>query len=104
MPAPIVELVLIGWTAIIDPENLTVKARINGETDLFLAATGPRHEIASLVRTGQSVKWAVPAIGITVQFSARANRLLARIESSREQTIEWPHTGDDARITALILP
>jgi hypothetical protein len=99
-----VELRLDGWTAIVEPGTITVRARENGRSGTMLAAAGLAGGVESLRRTGESVRWSVPGAGILVEFSVRGKRLRARFESSREQTLEWPRTGEDPRFTALILP
>lgn len=99
-----IELRLSGWTAIIEPETLTVRARIDGRPEEILAAAGTRSVVESVTRAGQSASWKAPELGVTAEFTVRENRLHARFESSREQTFEWPRTGEDPRLSALILP
>ena len=99
-----IELRLAGWSAIIEPETLTVRVRIDGQPEEMLAATGSRYAIESVTRARQSASWRVPALGVTAEFTVRGNRLHARFESSRQQTFEWPRTGEDRRLLALILP
>lgn len=81
------EIQLDGWTAIIDPSTLTIRMRVDGE--VILAAAG-------LVRLSD--------LGLTAQITPRGRRLHVRIESAKQQTFEWPRTGLDPRMNAIILP
>ncbi|HEY3738979.1 MAG TPA: glycoside hydrolase [Bryobacteraceae bacterium] len=98
-----VELRLAGWTAIIEPETLEIRARFDRE-ELQAAQAGVRNSIASIVTDAHSAIWTIPPLGLTVHLTVRGNRLHTRFDSSREQTFEWPRTGDDGRMSALILP
>ncbi|HUI78002.1 MAG TPA: hypothetical protein VLY24_08800 [Bryobacteraceae bacterium] len=98
-----IEIGLPGWSAIIEPETLSVRARINGQPEL-LAAAGAPHAVESVTRAEQSASWTIPALGIAAKFTVHENRLHARFESSRDQTFEWPRTGEDRNLLALILP
>jgi len=98
-----IEIGLRGWSAILEPETLSVRARINGQPEM-LAAGGSPHVVESVTRAEESASWAIPALGITAKFTVHGNRLHARFESSRDQTFEWPRTGEDLNLLALILP
>lgn len=98
------ELHLAGWTAIIEPETLGIHAKFDGGQDLQAAKAIARNSIESFQSDSHSASWTVPGLGLTVKFAVRGNRLHARFESSREQTFEWPRTGDDPMVSALILP
>ena len=87
-----VELRLDGWSAIMEPETLTVRARVAGSPDEILAAGGGRSAIESLMRAGQSVTWKMRESAVAVEFTVRGNRLHARFEASHEQTFEWLRT------------
>ncbi len=99
-----VELRLNGWSATIEPETLTVRARIDGQPDEIVVAEGGREVIESVTRVRQSASWKMPGPGVTAEFSVRGNRLHVRFESAREQTFEWPQTGEERSMSALILP
>lgn len=81
------EIRLDGWTAVVDPATLAVRMRVGGE-ELVVAAGAAR----------------LADLGLTAKLSAEGKRLRVRVESAREQTFEWPRTGMDARISALIWP
>ncbi|MGA3041956.1 MAG: glycoside hydrolase, partial [Bryobacteraceae bacterium] len=99
-----IELRLTNWTAILDPETLAVRARFDGQPREMLAATGARNAVESVTRDARSASWKVPGLGLTAEFTVRGNRLRARFESAREQTLEWPQTGEYPLLSALILP
>jgi hypothetical protein len=99
-----VDLRLNGWTARIDPGTLTIHALLDGNPRPVLVATGAAHPVKDIVRTGQSVRWSLPDVGINVALEARANRLHARFDAARDVKLAWPGTGDDPRMSALILP
>jgi hypothetical protein len=99
-----IELKLTGWSAIIEPETLTVRAQLDGQAGGILVAAGARNPVDSVSHTAQRASFQVPALGVTVEFTVRVNRLHVRFESAREQTLEWPRTGDDPLLSALILP
>jgi hypothetical protein len=99
-----VQLRLDGWAARIEPETLTIHAFVEQDSRGILAATGALHGVKDLTRTGESVRWTIPDLGMTVSFTARGRRLHARLDASRDAKLEWPRTGEDPRMSALILP
>jgi hypothetical protein len=102
--ASLVHLRLDGWSATIDPDTLTIRALLDGDSrEMLIASCGP-HAAAGLAQTGSSVHWRIPDFGMTVSFAARANRLHVRFDPSCEFTLQWPRTGEDPRMSALILP
>jgi hypothetical protein len=102
--ANLVHLRLDGWSATIDPDTLTISALLDGDSREILIASGEPHPTAGLAQTGSSAHWRIPDLGMTVSFTARANRLHVRFDPSRESTLQWPRTGEDPRMSALILP
>lgn len=101
---PAVELRLQGWKAKIEPETLTVRGILDGQLNEILIAKGPAHAVTGLTQTTESVSWKVPELGLTARFSVEGNHLRARFEAGRDSIIEWPQTGDDPQLSALILP
>jgi Glycosyl hydrolases related to GH101 family, GH129 len=99
-----IELRLAGWSAIIEPESLMVRARIDGQPEEMAAATGSLNHVESLSVARQSASWRIPELGVTAEFTVHGNRLHARFEPVREQIFEWPRTGEDRLLSALILP
>lgn len=99
-----IEIRLRDWTAKIEPGTLTVRARVDGGSKNILIARGAAHPVSDLARTPGSAAWRIPDLGLTVRFTADGNRLHVRLESSRNTEIAWPRTGDDAQMSAMILP
>ncbi len=95
-----VHVKLDGWSASIDPDSLTIRATLDGDPREILIASGDNHPAADITATA----WSIPELGVHVSVTPHANRLHVRIESQREFTMEWPRTGDDPRMSALILP
>lgn len=81
------QIALEGWTAIVDPANLAIRMKVGGDEILVAGAARKLNEL-----------------GLTAQLTAKGHRLHVRIESSKEQTFEWPVTGLDNQFKALILP
>jgi hypothetical protein len=81
------EIRLDGWTAVVDPATLTIRMRIGG--DEILVASGSAR---------------LADFGLTAILTPKGRRLHVRIESKTQQTFDWPRTGLDPRLTALILP
>ena len=101
---PAVDLRLRGWTAKIEPETLTVHAICDGEPQEILIAKGPAHAVTDLVQTSESVSWKIPELGLAVNFSVQETHLRVRFDAPGDSKIEWPRTGDDSQLSALILP
>jgi len=98
------ELRLASWTAVIEPETLTVRARIDGQKHELLAAAGARNAVEPVSRTPRAATWKIPSAHLTTEFTVRGNRLHVRFTSASEQSLDWPRTGDDGPMAALILP
>ena len=97
-----VTLVLNGWTAIIEPETLTVRAHLDGQE--FVVATGTRNAVETLEPSANGVSWRLRELGVIAHFEVLGRRLHVRLDSETEQILEWPRTGEDKRFSALILP
>lgn len=98
------ELRLQGWTAKFEPASLTIRAVLDGEPREILVAHGQAHPVADVVQTPESVGWKIPELGLAVLFTVQGSHLRARFESARDSKFEWPRTGDDSQLSALILP
>ena len=95
-----VHLNLEDWSASIDPGSLTVRATLAGDSHEILLAAGDAHTAADVTQNG----WRIPDLGVKVSVATRANRLHIRIDSTRDFTMNWPRTGDDPLLSALVLP
>jgi hypothetical protein len=99
---PPVTLTLDGWKAAIDPNTMTVRADVGGRE--FTVASGSANPAERVRADRSATAWRIPALAATFRFEARGHHLRVRVESDKEQTLEWPRTGDDKRFSALILP
>lgn len=81
------EIQLEGWTAVVDPATLSIRMRVGGD-DIELASGSAR----------------LGELGLTARVTAKGRRLHVRVESAKQQTFDWPRTGLDASLKALILP
>lgn len=81
------QIPLDGWTALVDPATLSIRVRIG--TEEILVASGSAR---------------LSDLGLTAQVTPRGPRLHIRIESTKQQTFDWPRTGLDPQLNALILP
>ena len=98
------EIRLEGWTARIDPERAAVYGRVDGSGDEVLIASGRREAIANIAASADAVSWRIASRQMNVRFSRSGTRLVARFETTKDQRLDWPETGDDAHWLALILP
>lgn len=78
---------LDGWTALVDPATLTIRMRI-GSGEILLASGSTR----------------LSDHGLTARLTPKGRRLHIRIESAKEQSFDWPRSGVDSQLKALILP
>jgi hypothetical protein len=101
---PQVEIRLETWTATIEPDTLTIRAVPDGEQNDILVASGPVHRITDVQRTADAVGWKIPDLGLTVELERHGNHLRARFSPTGNATIEWPRTGSDPQLSALIVP
>ncbi len=97
------EFQLDGWRARIDPETLTVTAKIVGSEPVVIAQ-GTTQPVRDLVQKDGRVSWTIGESGIRAEFSVKGRRLLARFSSKGDAKIEWPVTGNDKQLSALTLP
>lgn len=84
---PAQEIRLDGWTALVDPATLSIRMRIGSE-EILLASGSTR----------------LSDLGLTARLTPKGRRLHIRIESGKEQSFDWPRTGVDSQLKALILP
>jgi Glycosyl hydrolases related to GH101 family, GH129 len=80
-----------GITAIVSSQQRVIAAPLRPETIDHLQATAHR------------LSWAYPDKGLTVELSLENSRLHVRIQSDREQILNWPII-DDSAAKALIVP
>ncbi len=95
-------LSLDGWNAVIEPDTMTVRAQVGGRE--FTVARGFPNPAVSAATTSSTAEWKIPSRNLTFRFETRGRRLYIRIASGKEQTLAWPQTGQDERLSALILP
>lgn len=84
---PAQEIRLDGWTALVDPATLTIRMRIGSEEILVASGTALLSDL-----------------GLTARLTPKGRRLHIRIESAKEQSFDWPRSGVDSQLKALILP
>ncbi len=98
------EVQLDGWRARIDPETLAVTALQPGAAPLLVAQGGTSRPVREFTQDDHGISWTFGDSGIRAELSARGRRLHARFTSTRDAQIEWPATGDEKRMSALIVP
>jgi hypothetical protein len=95
---------LDGWTASIDPETMAVTGRLDDSDSDISIARGTEYRLTDIVERDHAVLARIVAPDMRVRFARRGARLSVRFESARDARLDWPSTGADGALTALILP
>ena len=100
-----VELRLKTWTAAIDPATLQLQATLDGDHRRVILSAGQQPQaFRKLTHDGSSAGWDLPQLDAAVRLFVVEDHLLVRFETSREQKLVWPRTGEDPAFSALIFP
>ena len=104
-------LALDNWEARITPESLSIVAKLKApenekEVKEIVIAESPGRifGVESLETAPNSARWKIPELGLTVELTAKKNRLQIRFQGTKELEFPWPVTGRDASLSALMYP
>lgn len=105
-PTGLPSLHLAGWQAQIQPDSLTITARLAGQNKgIVIAVSGEKsYPVSGLTEAPQSIRWRIPQLEMNVELTAIENRLRVRFETKREGKFTWPVSGADPAMSALIYP
>jgi glycosyl hydrolase family 129 len=107
---PIV-LSLANWEARINPESLTIVGKMKsqssetgGKSVVLAERTGRTFGVEGLETAPDHAHWRIPELGLDVELTRQEHRLRVRFQAERELAFEWPATGRDPALSALIYP
>ncbi len=93
------------WEARVVLEKLTIFARTGGgEKEMQIVAAGKSYSVQNLKTTDAVLNWTIPELEMKVEIVAEEDRLHVRFETRRELKFNWPLSGRDPAMTAIIYP
>jgi len=104
-------LALDNWEARIYPESLSIVGKLKapanereGKEVVIAESPGKIFRVESLKTAPNSALWKIPELGLSVELTAKKNRLQIRFQGTGELEFRWPVTGRDPSLSALIYP
>jgi len=94
------------WTIRVDPARLGLWCKTFGaDREITLASPSDTDEpIEGLKVSRSGLSWRIPQRELTVEIRLSEAELSVRFTTPKEQTLEWPATGDDPQAIAVIYP
>ena len=93
------------WEARVVPETLTIFARAGeSEKEMQIAAAGKSYPVQNLEVTEAGMSWTVPELGMNVEIAPENDRLRLRFATQRELKFNWPLSGRDPAMKAILYP
>jgi hypothetical protein len=89
----------------VDPARLAIEARFAGGATVSVSAPLARPlDIGGFAGTADRLEWTVPSRDLHAAIDARGSGISVRFTTRKAQDLEWPLTGGDPAVRALILP